>query len=455
MHKRGLWGHISRPLRNVIPDASQKVAIVEGACAVGKTRMARKELEPLGFSYYTLADSATYELARANSDFWIPSIDHPAIIDEAQRIKDLTLAAKEYIDGKEAPGIYFILTGSASIGKAGLDGQDLLTRHYQRFTLNPLTQREIIGNSSSLADDLWEGNLNLKFKGNLSGMELATQLTIGGFPYYVNEGVTGKLSNIGRQIRSDPKSVLCDTLLPGERLDQAIASAILNRPPSLPGDILNMSSIGNTLGCDNRTVERYVSIFDNRFLIRYLPNLRQLPQKQNFTRSKIHPVNVSFSIAALQEAERDVFEDRSLLGKVLESFVASKVVSNAQWAARRAECSYWREPGKSPKEVDLVLLSGNELVEIEVKALSSFSLNDFFANTHQYENVSQPKDLAPQDREYKKIIRRLAEQLHATIIENELHPENERPHTARAAEAEEGGFAEKLDSVLEKTPRFN
>lgn len=643
--------YISRPLRNAILNASQKVVIVEGARAVGKTRMARKELEPLGFSYYSLADSATYELAQTNPDFWIASIDHPAIIDEAQRIKGLTLAVKEYVDGQEAPGIYFILTGSASIGKAGLDGQDPLTRRSQRFTLSPLTQREIIGNSSNLVDDLWKGKLNLKFKGALSETQLATQLTIGGFPYYVNEGATGNLGNIGHQVRSDLKSVLGDTLLPGERLDQAIASAILNRLLSLPGDILNMSSIGNALGCDNRTVERYVSIFDNRFLIRYLPNLRQLPQKQNFTRSKIHPVDVSFSVAALQEAGRNAFEDRPLLGKLLESYVVSQVVPDAQWAAHRAECYYWREPGKSPKEVDLVLLNGNELVGIEVKASPSFSLNDFsglrtlaedprfrygylvymgekiiriseklwaiplsalwepaaftrdtqkktaktvvrnssvtysneepalmdanlflsychadndhldnamvqfaealakeyefqfgtqlqvfvdskslrwgdnwqaeidrnieethflipcvtpryirsavcreellqFANranqskqcrilsliwqdpgnqspdqvlnlinAHQYENVSQFRDLTPHDKEYKKIVRRLAEQLHAIIAENELHSEAGNSQTSQATETEsdeeEEGLAEKLDRVLEKTPRFS
>lgn len=643
--------YISRPLRNAILDASQKVVIVEGARAVGKTRMARKELEPLGFSYYSLADSATYELAQTNPDFWIASIDHPAIIDEAQRIKGLTLAVKEYVDGQEAPGIYFILTGSASIGKAGLDGQDPLTRRSQRFTLSPLTQREIIGNSSNLVDDLWKGKLNLKFKGALSETQLATQLTIGGFPYYVNEGATGNLGNIGHQVRSDLKSVLGDTLLPGERLDQAIASAILNRLLSLPGDILNMSSIGNALGCDNRTVERYVSIFDNRFLIRYLPNLRQLPQKQNFTRSKIHPVDVSFSVAALQEAGRNAFEDRPLLGKLLESYVVSQVVPDAQWAAHRAECYYWREPGKSPKEVDLVLLNGNELVGIEVKVSSSFSLDDFsglralaedprfrygylvymgekivrvsekfwaiplsalwepaaftrdtpkgtapevarsssttynseelipmdanlflsychadndhldnamvqlveaiaeeyefqfgtqlqvfidrkslrwgddwqaeidrnieethflipcvtprylrsaacreeflqFAsranqskqcrilsliwqepgsqppdqvldliNAHQYETVSHLRDLAPQDGEYKKIVRRLAEQLHAIIAENDLHPADSLPQAEQAAEAEsddgDEGLVEKLDRVLEKTPRFS
>lgn len=369
--------YFRRPLTNAILKSGQKAVIVEGARAVGKTRMAREEIAPLGFSYYSLADKMTYDIAKSNPDFWIESIDHPAIIDEAQRIEGLTLSIKEFVDRQDEPGIYFILTGSASIGKAGLDGQDPLTRRHQRFTLYPLTQREIIGNNANLVDDLWDGTLNMQFEEDLTDTQLATQLTVGGFPYYVNESISGRMGSIGNQIRADLKSVLGDTLLPDERLDQTIANAILNRLLTLPGDVLNMSSIGRTLDCDNRTVERYVSIFNNRFLIRYLPNLKSLPQKQSFTRAKIHPVDVSFSIEALRESGCDPLAERSLFGKILESYVVSQVVPDAQWADSPVDCYYWREAGKSPKEVDLVLLRNNKLIGIEVKAARSFSPDDF------------------------------------------------------------------------------
>lgn len=369
--------YFKRPLTNAILESAQKVVIVEGARAVGKTRMAREEIAPLGFSYYSLADKMTYDTAKGNPDFWIESINHPAIIDEAQRIEGLTLSIKEFVDRQDEPGIHFILTGSASIGKAGLDGQDPLTRRHQRFTLYPLTQREIIGNDANLVDDLWNGTLNMQFEDDLTDTQLTTQLTVGGFPHYVNESILGHLGNIGNQIRADLRSVLGDTLLPDERLDQTIANAILNRLLTLPGDVLNMSSIGRTLDCDNRTVERYVSIFNNRFLIRYLPNLKSLPQKQSFTRAKIHPVDVSFSIEALKGSGCDPIAERAMFGKILESYVVSQIVPDAQWATIPSDCYYWREAGKSPKEVDLVLMRNNELVGIEVKAARNFSLDDF------------------------------------------------------------------------------
>ncbi len=274
--------YTQRPLRNAILEATQKVVIVEGARAVGKTSMARHELEPLGYAYYTLADNTTYEIAKADPDFWIRSINHPAIIDEAQRVSGLTLAIKEYVDAQGDAGIQFILTGSASIGKAGLDGQDPLTRRSQRFSLNPLTQREIIGNPANLVDNLWSGSVSSRFESALSEKQLKTQLSIGGFPYYVSTSISGHIDKLGEQIRSDLKNVIGETVLPGERLDQAIAQSILKRLLSLPGDILNVSSIGKALGCNNRTVERYVSIFSSRFLIRYLPNRKRDRSKSYF-----------------------------------------------------------------------------------------------------------------------------------------------------------------------------
>lgn len=368
--------YLSRALSHAIVDSGQKIVIVEGARAVGKTAMVQNELVPLGFSYYTLADQATYEIASEDPFFWVNSIEQPAIIDEAQRIKELPLAIKECADKQLAPGTGFILTGSASIGKAGLDGQDPLTRRSQRFTLNPLTQREIRGNKSNLVQDLWTSTPNPDYRSTLSERELVTQMEIGGFPYYVNTSQQAMGIQLSHQIRSDLKNVLGDTLLPDEYLDHAIAWSILSWLLSLPGDILNVNSIGKILDCDNRTIDRYISIFANRFLIRYLPNLRQLPHKQSFTRSKIHPIDTSFSVEVIRERGHDPITDRTTFGKLLESYVVAQIIPDTQWGKYRADAFYWREAGRDPKEVDIVLLHNNEIVGIEVKASTAVSQKD-------------------------------------------------------------------------------
>lgn len=116
--------YIERPLAEPILNCHSKVAILEGARAVGKTALVRNELEPKGFTYYSLTDPNTYEFAANNLMTWVNGLKLPAIIDEAQRLPDLTLAIKERIDRLSASGPQVILTGSASINRKGLEGQD-------------------------------------------------------------------------------------------------------------------------------------------------------------------------------------------------------------------------------------------------------------------------------------------------------------------------------------------
>lgn len=79
----------------------------------------------------------------------------------------------------------FVLTGSASINRKELGGQDPLTRRSRRFTLHPLTQRELSGIESPIVDELHaftpkdEVNLVLMQNDKLIGIEAKSSETIG------------------------------------------------------------------------------------------------------------------------------------------------------------------------------------------------------------------------------------------------------------------------------------
>ena len=364
--------YISRPLGKNILSSKKSVAILEGARAVGKTMLAHEELERNGYRYYTLADDRTYKDAQANPSSWVGALTTPAVIDEAQRVSGLPLAIKEVVDAANYDRPQFILAGSASIGRSGLDGQDPLTRRAQRFTLHPFTRRELANVAYNLVDDLWDATPREDFSDRQNRHMVFLDMLKGGFPAYA---LSGSVFNPERHIANvldDIDSVLGDALLPDERFDGAISRTILNKLLSQPGGILNVSRIGNELGHQDRTVNSYISMFLRRFLIRSLPNLNQKAGKQSFTRSKMHPIDTSFSIAAMMNAGLDVEADAKF-GEVLESYVVAQVVPDAQTASKRTECFYWREAGRSPKEVDIVLKRGEQLLGIEVKSSATFS----------------------------------------------------------------------------------
>ena len=369
--------YIERPLAEPILNCHSKVAILEGARAVGKTALVRNELEPKGFTYYSLTDPNTYEFAANNLMTWVNGLKLPAIIDEAQRLPDLPLAVKERVDQLSASGPQVILTGSASINRKGLEGQDPLARRSRRFTLHPLTRREIRRNGKSVVDDLWQGGIDPSYRTGISRNDLYDLMSLGGFPQYAVEAQFASARERYLSIRDDIDGVLGDTILPGEQLDKTIAHAVLRSLLCVPGGILNVSKMANELGFDSRTISRYIAIFERRYLIHAPPNLRLAARRQNVMHSKIHPVDTSFSCELLMESGRDPVGDPSAIGGLLESFVVNQLVASAQWSRHLPDAFYWRETGARPKEVDLVLVSGDELIGVEVKASDRISGSDF------------------------------------------------------------------------------
>ena len=370
--------YINRPLGKQLANAHSKVVVLEGARAVGKTMLMKKELEPQGFSYFSLANESTYLLAKNDIDSWVQNLPRPVIIDEAQRIASLPLAVKEVADGLDTDKPQFILTGSASLNRKGLDGQNPLTRRSQNFELQPLTQREIRHMKESIVDLLWNGEPNQKYQSIATDQEICALLSIGGFPKYVIDQKGMSANDRSRSIKSDIDNTLGDSLLPGEKIDATIANAILRELFALPGNILNVARMASELNRDGRTIDRYINIFERRFLIRRLPNLALQAHKQTQSRPKIHPIDSSFSVEELKSAGKDIFgNNRTLLGGVFESYVVSQVAPEAQWSKKNPDLFYWRQAGKNPKEVDLVMLANNQLVGIEVKAARSFRPSDF------------------------------------------------------------------------------
>lgn len=369
--------YVSRPIAQKILNCSSKVAVLEGARAVGKTQLMRQEIEPRGYAYYSLADSMTMSLAHDDLDGWVKSLPNKSIIDEAQRLKELPLAIKERVDSFEGECPQFVLTGSAMINRSGLDGQNPLTRRAQSFTLLPLTRGEITGLKDNVVDCLFDFNPNMEFRNGLSKKDAIAYMAIGGFPgYAVTVGAMSE-SDRSLRVRSDIDNVLNDSVLPGEILDAGIAKKVLHPLLLAPGNIVNIQKLSKEIERDKRTVSRYLDILSRRFLIHSLTNLQVSPRKQSFARTKIHPVDTSFSAMQFREVGIQLEDDPMHFGWLFESFVVNQLIASAQWSEYQPHSCYWRDSTNNPKEVDLVFESGGKRLGIEVKSAEMVEKSDF------------------------------------------------------------------------------
>lgn len=369
--------YIHRPIAEMMLKSNSKVLILEGARAVGKTTLAKQELVQSGFKYVSLADYETYQTALENPTLWVKSLPEKVIIDEAQRIQQLPLIIKEIVDETSRDEPYYILTGSSSIGRSGLDGQDPLVRRSQRYTLLPITIWEYSGQRGNLVDKLIEDTPNADYKKEFSKELLHSVMFKGGFPKYLNTKTKFTPTDLSLMVQSDIDAVLGVDLLAGEKFDQGIAKRIFHNIVTRPGKVFNASGLGRELSFDARTIERYVSIFKNRFLIHSLANYNQTVHTQKLTRAKIHPIDTSFSIAEFRKSGKDINEEPSLYGEVLESFVVNQLIAAVQYSENRPKCFYWRESGRSPKEVDFVMVDSNRVIGVEIKSSTNVSLSDF------------------------------------------------------------------------------
>ncbi|TIH36149.1 DUF4143 domain-containing protein [Subtercola vilae] len=355
------------------------VLVLEGARAVGKTTLMRNTMVAAGFSYTSLADPATRRFAMADLAGWLRRLPRPAIIDEAQLIPDLPLLLKEVVDTLGS-GTHFVLTGSASIGRSGLNGSDPLTRRSRRFTMSPLTSWEISSQRGSLIDLLYEQIPVQHTRADLSDDALLDQMRLGGFPTYVFPDLIETHGQTSQRIRSDLTAVLSDDVLPGRGFDATIARTVLDNLLRTPGGIFNASRIAQSHDLDRRTIDRYLGLFERVFLVHWLANLATNPSRQSHTRAKIHPVDTSFSVESLVRAGTNLIEDRETFGALLESHVVNQILASTEWSETRPEAYFWRQASATSPEVDLVLIDGsNRVIGIEVKASRTIHPRDLTA----------------------------------------------------------------------------
>ena len=362
------------------------VVLLEGARAVGKSTLARTLVsEGAWGSFSSLADPTDLLAAETDLYGWLRSLPRPAVIDEAQLISDLPLAVKTLVDEWGGSG-HFILTGSAAIGRSGLGGADPLTRRAQGFRLDPLTSAElnpiiVLGHPHepvSLVDNLFDGDVAGGWQGAAADeAEMVRVLRTGGFPSYVLPTEPLTTRSLYSRVHQDVLSTLSEHVLVEERFDAFRASSILDALIRLPGGIMNASAIGQQLEMDRRTVDRYLSVLERRFLVHALPNLAARPRAQDRSRLKIHPVDTSFAAESLHRAGRGIENHREQFGELLETYVVNQLLAHKQWAELETSAFYWRDTSGRQLEVDLVLSDGEgRHVGIEVKASQTLGSKD-------------------------------------------------------------------------------
>jgi predicted AAA+ superfamily ATPase len=142
--------------------------------------------------------------------------------------------------------------------------------------------------------------------------------------------------------------------------------------------LLNLADVGRDAGLPHTTLTRYLALLETVFLVHRLPAWSPNLGKRLVKASKLHLVDTGLASHLVGTDARRLTADRSLLGRMLETFVVGELRKQLSWADPRTALYHFRTAAGS--EVDVLLEKADGRVGgVEVKASATVGTSDFAA----------------------------------------------------------------------------
>lgn len=348
--------------------ADTPVVLIAGPRQAGKTTLVRQFADQ-GLRYLTLDDELTLLAARQDPVGMVRTLDR-AIIDEIQRAPQLLLAIKKSVDEDRRAG-RFLLTGSANL-MALPTVADSLAGRMEILTLLPLSQSELHGVKANWLDAVFAGQLPTSAT-PLVGLELVFAVLRGGYPEAVSRDTPRRRTAWARQyieaiIQRDVRDVAGV-----DRLDQL--PRFLRALAQVAGQLCNYTQLGGQVGLDHKTAARYLGIFEQMYLLKRVEVWASNRLSRVVKTPKLQFID-SGLLATLTDLSQSVAEqDRTLFGKVLETFVYGELLKHSTTAEGDYKLLYYRDHDQV--EVDVVIENtAGQLVGVEIKSAATVGEKD-------------------------------------------------------------------------------
>lgn len=328
--------NISRDLKLILDSkiGKGKVLLLIGPRQVGKTTLFKQMIKLLApekkVQFWNCDESDVRQflsdgnLAKlksfiGNSDF--------IVIDEAQRVKDIGLTIKLIHDN--FTNVQLAVTGSSSLDLSNTINEPLTGRKFE-YNLFPFSTNELVLNSTMLEE----------------AKQLQNRLIYGFYPDVVNNPGEEKeiLTNIVNsylykdifEFKEIRKSFVI------EKLVQALALQV--------GSEVSFNELGNLLGIDTMTVQRYVDLLEKAYVIFHLRSY-----SKNVRNELKKSIKIYFYDNGVRNAVISNFSPpdlRSDIGNLWENFLISERIKNNAYHNINAKYYFWRTTQK--QEIDFI-----------------------------------------------------------------------------------------------------
>jgi uncharacterized protein len=354
--------HIKRKSEDALREmlGSGKVSIILGARQVGKTTLVEHVLagHPALFLNFDIeVDKARFRAAAALSPRdGLRSLGNPSIlvIDEAQRLPETPRIIKGWYDTR-LPAT-FLLLGSSSLDLLDQAAESLTGRN-RKLVLPPLLFDETLSTQSWAGADVEPAHLCRHFPFQLR-VFLLQRMAFGSYPEVVTCVQPERLL---RELSSDYlwKDVLQAGLVKTPDLIKRLLLLLAHQA----GSEISVNELATQLQIARPTVDRYLDLLEQTFVIFRLPAFSTNPRKEISKSQKVFFWDTGIRNALLNTFSTDDF--RPDIGALWENWVIAEAAKHNALLGSPAELFFWRT--RSQAEVDLVVKHGNKLRAFEIK----------------------------------------------------------------------------------------
>jgi uncharacterized protein len=338
---------IKRQLTELIKQKlfKSKALIITGARQVGKTTLVKNLADELNidFSYLNCDEPDIQAILRRPTSTRLKQLigsKKLIIIDEAQRIPDIGITSKLFIDN--FPDIQLILTGSSSLDMANALNEPLTGRKFE-FNLFPFSFAELSAQTSVLEEKRL----------------LENRLIYGYYP----EIVVNPAEEEDRLLELVTSYLFKDILSMGQVQKPLILDRLTKALALQIGSEVSTNELSRLLGIDKNTVSRYVDLLEKTYVIfslnSYSKNLRNELKKSR----KIYFWDLGIRNAIIKNF--NPLEIRSDKGHLWENFIIAERMKYLNNKGRRDNVYFWRTTQN--QEIDFIEEYGGKLNAYEIK----------------------------------------------------------------------------------------
>jgi len=333
--------------KSVIKDLFKgKVILLFGPRQVGKTTLVRSIMRDVKVksAYFNCDEPDIKQQLEGKTSTELKSFLGDAelvVLDEAQRVLDIGMTLKLLVD--TYPEIQIIATGSSSFDLSAKAGEPLTGRNFP-YTLYPLSELEL----SVVHDPLYLRRT------------LEERLRFGQYPEIYTAESNDKERLLGI-IKKDYllKDILAYGAIRGAnkimRLLQALALQI--------GHEVWPAELGNMLDMDRKTVESYLDILEQTFIIFRMPSFSRNLRKELGKRYKIFFYDLGLRNTLINNF--NPLKLRNDVGQMWENYIIAERMKYHSYLQTSVNHYFWRTYDQ--QEIDLIEDKSGKITGYEMK----------------------------------------------------------------------------------------